>query len=186
MCDPQRLRQLEDENRELTETNARLHAELELLKTHPVFLAGILGETLVCDLVGGKLTSFAESYDVKAGRCKIEVKYSNLGTPVRGSVTRRWSWSKPLGWLDKGKTYDYLVLIGAKDYRFPDQYLDTTAYVCFFIPQKDVERLMFKGASIGGIIQITTNFETVVNAKSKMLLTHMVRLGDLLALIKDG
>ena len=71
VCDPQRLKQLEHETRELTETNARLHAELDLLKTHPVFLAGILGETLVCDLVGGKLTSFAESYDVKAGRCKI-------------------------------------------------------------------------------------------------------------------
>jgi hypothetical protein len=186
VCDPKRLKQLEDENHELIEANARLAAELNLLKKHPVLAAGIRGETLVCDLVGGKLTSFAATYDVTAGECKIEVKYSNLGTPVRGSVTRRWSWSKPLGWLDKGKTYDYLVLIGAKDHRFPNQYLDTTAYVCFFIPRKDVESLMFKGASIGGVIQITTKFKSVASAQSKMLLTHMVRLGDLMALIENA
>ena len=184
MCDPQRLKQLEEENCELTQTNARLKAELDFLKKHPVVLAGIKGEKLVCDLVGGKLTSFAESFDITAGKCKIEVKYSNLGIPVQGSATRRWSWSKTLGWKDKGKDYDYLILIGEKDYRFPDQYLDTAPYVCFFIPRKDVEMLMFKGASIGGIIQLTTNFKSVENQKSKMLLSYMVKIEDVSALIR--
>jgi len=179
MCEPERWKQLEDENR-------RLKAELEFLKMHPVFVAGLKGETLVCDLVGGKLTPFAESYDIVAGKYKIEVKYSNLGAPVRGAATRRWSWSKPLGYKNKGKAYDYLVLIGEKDSRFPDQYLDSTSYVCFFIPRSDVEMLMFKGDSVGGIIQLTTNFKSVGNHQSKMLLSHMVKLEDILVLIRPA
>ncbi len=35
------LTELEDENHKLKETDARLRKELELLKTHPVFLAAI-------------------------------------------------------------------------------------------------------------------------------------------------
>ena len=186
MCDLQRLKQLEEENRELTQTSAGLKAELDFLKKHPVVLAGIKGEKLVCDLVGGKLTPFAASFDLIAGKHKIEVKYSNLGIAVHGSATRRWSWSKPLGWKDKGKDYDYLILIGEKDNRFPDQYLDTTPYVCFFIPLKDVEALMYKGASIGGIIQLTSNFKSVGNQQSKMLLSRMARIEDILALIEHA
>ena len=91
-----------------------------------------------------------------------------------------------MGWQDKGKDYDYLVLIGTKDPRFPFQYLDTTPYVCFWIPRNDVEALMFKGASIGGIIQITTNFNSVTNKQSKMVLSHMVRLEDISALIESA
>jgi hypothetical protein len=186
VCDPQRLKQLEDENRELTKTNARLKNELDCIKKHPVLLAGIKGEKLVCDLVGGKLTAFGKSFDLTAGKCKIEVKYSNLGIAVQGSATRRWSWSKPLGWKDKGKDYHYLILLGEKDDRFPDQYLDTTPYVCFFIPRADVETLMFKGASIGGIIQLTTHFRSVENQQSKLLLSHMVKIGDISTLIKHA
>jgi len=177
------LKQLEDENRTLRQANARLKAELDFLKLHPVFVAGLKGETLVCDLVGGRLTSFARGYDIKAGKYRIEVKFSNLGASVRGTPGRRWSWSKPLGYKDKGKVYDYLILIGPKDKRYPDQYVDTTPYVCFFIPKSDVESLMFKGASIGGIIQLTTNFKTVKNEQSKKLLSHMVKLEDISALI---
>jgi hypothetical protein len=186
VCEPQRLKQLEDENRELTQANAHLREELEFLKMHPVLVAGLKGETLVCNLVKGKLTSFAESYDVTAGKCRIEVKYSNLGIPVQGHPTRRWSWSKPLGYKDKGGNYDYLVLIGDKDNRFPDQYLDTTPYVCFLIARKDVGELMYKGESIGGVIQLTTHFETVGNQQSKMLLSHMVKLEAILALIEPA
>ncbi len=36
---------------------------------------------------------------------------------------------------------------------------------CFFIPHRDIERLMFKGADIEGIIQITTNFKSIMNAR---------------------
>ena len=182
MCDPIRLKQLEDENCELKQSIAIIKAELVLLKTHLILLAGLRGETIVCDLVGGKLTSFAESYDIEAGQCKIEVKFSNLGFPVRGHATQRWSWSKPLGWKDKGKSYDYLILLGEKDLRFPSQYLDTGPYACFFIPRPEVEALMFKGASIGGIIQITTNFKHVTAKQSMMLLRYLTKLDDILAL----
>jgi hypothetical protein len=44
MCDPQRLKQLEDENRKLTDANGHLKAELDFLKMHPVFVAGLKGE----------------------------------------------------------------------------------------------------------------------------------------------
>jgi len=185
MCDSQRLKQLEDANSALRETNAQLKAEIDFLKKHPVFAAGIKGETLICDLVGGKLTTFAESFDVTVGTCKLEVKYSNLGVPVKGCATRRWSWSKPLGWKDKGKDYDYLILIGQKDDRFPGQYLDATRYVCFFIPRQKVDSLMFKGAAIGGVIQLTTNFKSIENQQSKMLLVHMVKIEEVSALIKQ-
>ena len=186
VCDDGRLKQLENENRELARANALLREELELLKAHPVLQAGLRGEKLICDLVEGTLTSYAAGYDVAAGKCKIEVKYSNLGTPVKGRQTRRWSWSKPLGWQDKGKGYDYLVLIGERDDRFPHQYLDDTCYVCFLIPRPNVEKLMFKGKSIGGIIQLTTNFKAVSNKQSRMLLEYMVPLSAVLTLMQSS
>jgi hypothetical protein len=180
-------RVLKEKNAFLLEQNAQLQSELTYLKGHPVILAGIKGETLVCDLVAGRLTSFARSYDIKAGKHRIEVKYSNLGRAERKKPkTLRWSWSKPLGWKDKGKNYDYLVLIGEKDYRFPDQYLDDTPYVCFFIARDDVESLAYKGTSIGGIVQITTNFKAVGSPKAKQLLLRLARLEDVSALMAAG
>ena len=186
MCDPQRLKQLEDENHQLKQTNKDLKDKLEFMKMHPVLVAGLKGETLVCDLVGGELTSFAASYDIKTDKCKIEVKYSNLGVPVKGSVTRRWSWGKPLGWKDKGKDYDFLILVGEKDDRFPEQYPESNKFVWFLIPRLDVEKLMFKGGTIGGIIQITTNFNSISNQKSKMLLKYLKKEEDILALIENA
>jgi hypothetical protein len=89
-----------------------------------------------------------------------------------------------LGWKDKGKEYDYLVLVGEKDNRFPGQYLDTAPYVCFLIPRMDVGGVMFKGTSIGGIIQLTSNFRSISNHQSKLLLRRLVKIGDILALIE--
>jgi hypothetical protein len=186
MFEPGRLAQLQDENGKLRIANSHLKVELEFLRMHPVFLAGLTGETLICKLVDGILTSFAESYDIKAGEIKIEVKYSNLGVAVKGANTFRWSRSKPFGWKDKGKIYDFLVLIGQKDDRFPEQYLDDTRYVCFLIPRKDVEKIMVKGASIGGMIQITTNFKLLSNPRSKLLLSYLKRIDEILELIKTA
>ena len=42
---------------------------------------------------------------------------------------------------------------------------------------------MFRGRQIGGIIQITTNFKTIWNQKSKLLKKYMVKVGDVLALL---
>jgi hypothetical protein len=45
---------------------------------------------------------------------------------------------------------------------------------------------MFKGGTIGGIIQITTNFNSISNQKSKMLLKYLKKEEDILALIENA
>ena len=97
-----------------------LEKELLFLKTHPTLSQGMKGETLVAQLTGGTLTKFAEKFDVMLSNAiTIEVKFSKLNTPTPGSSTRRWNWSKPLGWRDKGKSFDFLLLIGDEIHRFP-------------------------------------------------------------------
>lgn len=143
---------------ELELENAKLKNELDFLKTHPTITQGIKGETLVAKLVGGSATSYSDSYDVTTSTgLRIEVKYRKLNQPMKSSHTRRWNWSKPLGWLDKGKDYHYLLLIGEKDLRHLDQYPDKTPYVYFLIPIAHVPEVMVKGKSIGGMIQTTTD-----------------------------
>lgn len=143
---------------ELESENARLRNELEFLKIHPSMAQGIKGETLIAQLIGGALSFYAESYDVSiSGGLRIEVKYSKLNQPMKVASTRRWNWSKPLGWLDKGKDYHYLLLIGEKDTRYLDDYPDKTPYVYFLIPLEEVSNVMDKGKAIGGMVQITTN-----------------------------
>ena len=186
MNDTPKLELLERENLALKKANAELKAELDFLKNNPGIQAGIMGEMLVCDLLKAELTPYAESFDITAGKCKIEVKYSRLGVPDRRSPTRRWSWGKPLGFRDKGKDFDYLLLIGDKDHRFPEQYPDATPYVWFLIPRQEVAPLMFKGGTIGGIIQLTTKFKAVSNQKSKMLLKYLVRQEEILARIQNA
>lgn len=143
---------------ELELENARLKGELDFLKVHPTIAQGIKGETLIAQLVGGSVTSYSESYDVCTSTgVRIEVKYSKLNQPMKVAPTRRWNWSKPLGWLDNGKDYHYLLLIGEKDSRYFDQYPDTTPYVYFLVPIQYVPEVMDKGKSVGGMVQITTN-----------------------------
>jgi hypothetical protein len=70
---------------------------------------------------------------------KIEVKLSKLNVPSKAAPsTKRWTWAKPLGWLDKAKTYDYLILLGEKDVRYEEQYLDDSPYIAFLVPFKNV------------------------------------------------
>ena len=155
---------LAEENAELKLRIEQLEQELLFLKTHPVFLQGLKGETLIASLTGGELTSFAAEHDVELGsNVKLEVKFSKLNTPVAGSSTRRWNWSKPMGWKDKGKDYDFLLLVGDKDKRFPTQYKDSSPYVFFLIPIAMVPSICSSGATIGANVQLTTNLN---NAKS--------------------
>lgn len=163
------------ENEELRKRIKLLEAELLFLKTHHVFLQGIKGETLVCDLTAGVLTKFAEQYDICLGnKITIEVKFSKLNSPVLGSNTKRWNWSKPLGWKDKGKEFDFLLLVGDKDLRYPNQYLDDSPYVYFLVPRKHVPEIMTKGASIGANVQITTNLSTAKSTASSEIKKYMV------------
>lgn len=137
---------------------ARLRNELDFLKTHPSIAQGIKGETLITQLLGGVGTSYSESYDVSTSAgLRIEVKFSKLNQPMKDSPTRRWNWSKPLGWLDKGKDYNYLLLIGEKDPRYLEDYSDKTPYVYFLVSAQDVPDVMDKGITIGGMVQVTTN-----------------------------
>lgn len=161
---------------------------MDFLKLHPTISQGIKGETLVAQLTGGVVTSYAESYDIHTiNGLRVEVKFSKLNQPMKVAPTRRWNWSKPLGWLDKGKDYHYLLLIGEKDPRYFDQYPDSTPYIYFLVPIESVPVVMNKGQAIGGVIQITTNLAKLQNkARRPMLLDFQVRFEDLKPLLENA
>ena len=173
---------------ELESENARLRKELDFLKLHPTIAQGIKGETLVAKLTGGAITSYAESYDVRTrDGLRVEVKFSKLNQPMKVAPTRRWNWSKPLGWLDKGKDYHYLLLIGEKDPRYFDQYPDETPYVYFLLPIQSVPAVMDKGRTVGGVIQITTNLAKLQNkANRPTLLDFQVSFEALKPLLESA
>ena len=155
----------------LEEENLRFRREIEFLKTHTSIAQGIRGETLISRAIGTATTSYAAAYDMETDDGKrIEIKFSKLNQPSKTASTRRWNWSKPLGWLDKGKDYDFLLLIGEKDDRFSDQSIDSTPYVYFLVPMSEVAAVMDSGASIGGMIQITTNLSKLRRKQSPVRL----------------
>ena len=175
---------LKQENELLKTRVAHLENELAFLRMHTVFLQGMKGETLVADLTGGELTAFAAEHDVViAGKATLEVKFSKLNTPVAGSSTRRWTWSKPLGWKDKGKDFDFLVLVGEKDTRFPDQYLDDSPYIFFLIPRARVPEISTQGKTIGANVQITTNLSKAQSSASIALKQFIVPASSVTALL---
>lgn len=174
------------ELRALQIENKKLRSELEFLKTHPVFVQGVKGETILLKLAGGELSEFAAEHDLTtSGDIRIEIKFSKLNTPAPGKNTRRWNWSKPLGYLDKGKNYDFLVLVGDKDSRYPDQYLDSSPYVFFLIPRNKVTELMSSGSSIGGSMQLGTNFDTLRSPRTLGILAHMVDADKITKILGD-
>ena len=164
----------------------QLEAEVAFLRTHPVFVQGLKGETLVASLTGGELTAFAAKHDVVVrGKVTIEVKFSKLNIPVLGRDTRHWNWSKPLGWKDKGKTYDYLLLVGEKDHRFPHHYLDDSPYIFFLLPKSIVPTVCSIGRSIGAMVQITTNLVHAKSPTSRVLRSHMVSQTEVKTLLSN-
>lgn len=162
--------------RALEVANKELREELEYLKTHPTIAAGLRGERLVLSQLGGRLTEYAASYDLELSNgTRIEIKYSRLNTPeLNAPDTHRWSWSKVLGFRDKGKDYAYLLLIGEKDKRHKEQYLGDAPYVYFLIPRDRVSEIVVKGKLIGSNTNLTTNFRTVRSIPSKVIIAHMV------------
>jgi len=181
------LASLRAENESLRQRVTRLEREVHFLRTHHVFAQGLKGETLVATLTGGLLSSFAEKYDVKiGGEVTIEVKFSKLNAPVPGRSTRRWNWSKPLGYKDKGKTFDFLVLIGEKDDRFPNQYLDDSPYIFFLVPKEDVPNIMTRGAIMGANVQINTHLASARSTASLALKRFIVPEADVSALLNEA
>ena len=163
----------------LTEKISRLENEIEYLRTHPTIVQGLRGERFVCELTNGQATAYAEKFDVELeNSLTIEVKFSKLNIPVKGEKTLRWNWSKPLGQYDKGKEYDFLVLLGEKDDRYMQQYYEGV-YVAFLIPKSAVGELMSAGKSVGGMIQINTNLNTARAPKSRQIKEHMVPLSSI-------
>ncbi len=166
---------LEEENRELKARIVALQREIEFLKTHPTLAQGMKGETLIAKITGGVLGAYADAHDLVIGKTiKVEVKFSKLNTPVLGSSTRRWNWSKPLGWKDKGKDYDFLLLVGDKDPRFVSQYPDASPYVFFLVPRAKVAEIMNSGETIGANVQVITNLAKAKSPTSLAIKRHMV------------
>ena len=178
---------LEKENELLKTQIADLKSELAYLRMHTVFLQGMKGETLVAQLTDGELTSFAAEHDIViGGSVTVEVKFSKLNTPVAGSTTRRWNWSKPLGWKDKGKSFDFLILVGEKDVRFPNQYLDDSPYIFFLVPRSRVLEVVTQGKTIGANVQITTNLVKAQSPASLALKQFIVPSSSVTALLGNA
>ncbi|HMM46291.1 MAG TPA: hypothetical protein PKE41_11790 [Candidatus Macondimonas sp.] len=181
------LAHLATENALLRRRVAQLEDEVAFLRTHPVFLQGLKGEALIATLTGGELTSFAAEHDIVVdGDVKIEVKFSKLNTPVAGSATRRWNWSKPLGWKDKGKDYDLLLLVGDKDLRYPEQYKDSSPYVFFLVPKAHVPSICSSGSAIGANVQLTTNLARAMSPASIALKSYMVSATEISAVFASA
>jgi hypothetical protein len=181
---------LEEENLALRMRIVVLEKEVEFLKTHPSIAQGIRGETLVARITGGVIGAYADQHDILVGqRVKIEVKFSKLNSPNSRASTKRWNWSKPLGWQDKGKDYDFLLLVGEKDLRFTAQYLDESPYVFFLVPRSEVLAVMSSGVAIGANVQIISNLAKAKSASSIAIQHHMVpehTINELLANVEKS
>lgn len=158
------------------ETIAKLREKIEYLESHPSIAAGMQGEKLILDCIGGELTEYAAPYDLElVGGIRIEIKRSRLG-PVskKAPNTLRWAWSNLLGSSSKGKRYDYLLLIGDRDYRYKSCYLVDAPYVFFLIPMARVPQVVGKNRR-NTQIHLTTNFRTVRSERGLIIIDHMVR-----------
>lgn len=179
---------LRKENEALRQRVAQLTREVSFLRAHFTLAQGMKGETLVKRLTGGTLAAkYAEVFDITVGAdIKIEVKYSKLNTPNHRQATRRWNWTKPLGWKDKGKDFDFLILVGEKDPRFLSQYYGDGPYVYFLIPRGNVREIVTKGETIGANVQIVTDLGKAQSPASLALKRHIVPEELISSLIGEG
>jgi hypothetical protein len=138
----------------LRQENETLRRRVAFLEGLPVLAQGIRGESLIAQLVNGKMTVHIAPHDVDTpSGTKLEVKFSRLTTPVPGCNTKRWNWCYPLG-TRLTKTYDRLILVGEADERYAQHYMDPKSpYVMFDIPMDGVRALLKKE----NMIAITTN-----------------------------
>jgi hypothetical protein len=94
--------------------------------------------------------------------------------PTRKNVTR-WKWASPVGYKDKGRDYDYLILMGATSY----------GYQYFLIPFSEVKSVCTSGASIGSNVQANTDKKRVSNkGTGKIIWSFEVSEKELVAFFK--
>lgn len=151
--DPQNL--LRERILQLEAENARLRDRIDFLEGVPTLRAGMRGESLVAQLVNGRLTTHTAPHDVVVTNgIKLEVKYSRLSTPnLRFPNSKRWNWGHPLG-VRGGKDFDRILLIGESDPRYLQAYKDVgSPYVIFDVPYSDAVAINRKDH----MIQITTD-----------------------------
>ena len=159
---------------EVTEELRLCKEKLMFLECHPAVVSALKGETLVADWVNGLTTSHNDSIDVIASGIRIEVKMSSgLNVANKGRKTLRWTWPQILG-VGESKEFDRLILVGGKDQRFFDKYLDPQCpYVIFDIPYGDLVPnqygLLTKAGNAHDCIFLTTNPSTVRSRGSKLL-----------------
>jgi hypothetical protein len=127
---------------ELESIVAILQERIDMLEGVPSLRAGMRGESLVAELVNGRMTIHTAPHDVVVTNgIKLEVKFSRLNIPNRASDSRRWSWNHPLG-LKQGKDFDRLLLVGEADPRYRDDYKDPDSpYVIFDVPRDRVVKM---------------------------------------------
>lgn len=91
------------------------------------------------------------------------------------SAAKTWNWHHPRGRL-KNKHYDYLLLVGDKDGRFPDDHRDGSPYMFFRVAQSDVSTVTCVDDKH---VKLGTRLET---AKNRDLANCLVPEDDISAL----
>jgi hypothetical protein len=168
---------LKNELKTLRKENIFLREQIEFLTGVPDIVAGLKGETIIADAIGGDVTLHTDSHDVESPTgIKIEVKYSRLNKPSKKSNSLRWSWNYPMG-LKLKKVYDRLILLGDADSRYREFYASPESpYVMFDLPIEDVQDLM----QAGNHISITTNPSNRTSGTRRILFDkYQITLADL-------
>src|SRR5580658_679433 len=119
-----------------------LEKEIEELKKRHARARGVPAEDLVAKMTGGTRTKgYKDLYDVLTEKgTHIEVKLSKVHK-YTDTRTQRWTWDRVLG----PKKYDYLVLAGEKDARWPEAYPPDLEYVFFLVPRGAVSDINSRG-----------------------------------------
>jgi hypothetical protein len=150
----------------LNERIRQLKERLQLLESKPTLQAGFSGEQIISKLVNGIPTAFHSPHDVTTVRRgkRLEVKFSNLNTAVKGARTKRWSWANALGISGK-KIYHRLILVGEADPEVDYGDIENGPYIFFDVPFGKVSALIRES----GLIQISTNPKTARTDEAKLL-----------------
>ncbi|MEY2479337.1 MAG: hypothetical protein QOI04_264 [Verrucomicrobiota bacterium] len=98
-----------------------------------------IAEAFVHGLIGGTRTRGSATHDLEAvNGQRLEIKFSNLNTPMPSSTMRRWVWAHVLG-RDNAKNFDRLILVAPHDPRYRQQTKDPhSPWIIFDVPYQQV------------------------------------------------